>query len=1185
MNKNEARISRNRGPAKAGGRPHQGGKAKDDSRVVQRVMNGLRRCGGANAPPVVHDGVNPYIRDEATGRLIDTRCLPPINAEVKFGKPVDFVPKPKPAGKVAKFSHLVNNRPISLPSPNKDVVEELLAKGYTHIKVSESNVPNQHPRSAAYRALAVRHMLADGNDGAHKMRVLSVYGAKCDQNFVQSFNDFCVNNKYGSITDDVFEPHFIDLVSGIDYDFGGDAARLPMGSFPLADMAPATFDVVFLMDIYQSGCSWKEGLTVSALKRYCSFSKTGRIKLCTRMFFGQAGVDDVPPNKPLEGRWWRQLDGFVCFTPEEMGQPYAPHPTNEHLLMQRSIEGLAINLDKTFGPYWVFTIALEAETAQTIGAVQVPVGEIEYVSLSEDRLLDPLMKKLGLVDWVRKHHSFFSQDFIGHVEAVEKVLVHNQVYSQLCGSNMAALTSFKYTDVRHQVNGALMEHRVYRMLSRHNPEMARAVLFGTHAAVMFANRRALTRVAAARFERDFESNERISEALKHRRANSLPKTILIGTACGVATIGLGVGAVLAGPHIAALATTKLAAGAIIDHAADTVAGKWFNKVAERVAVGMASCTALGSARLGYAKYKTWRRTRKESVPDAVFQDYADLLVDGGDVEQYLHTIFNMEPSLLYLPPGTTLPRVANPPPKTAEHLPVDLVITHESVIISPTSLPPLRDPMENAYSFSIHQPGLAAPHGDVCTVYNSLVKRICIKHDMPKNIQQTFDNLYELWKANFPARITRELTYQECAATMAGPAARRLLENGAAMEHMGWSLGDETRKTAFLKLNEVIKVGSSGIKARVLDNFKGAHSVKSLAFAHELLGCMKGVFNGLEYVKLSKPGSFRTMDFRIAIASGSTPEEMDGFGRLIDGATPFVLVSGDDLAIYWNDLAWIRGCAASEGDQTTFDITQGRVCISNTCRIFEYCGVPKEICDMFLLACCRPIKVRTKTGHRLIARPECRASTGSGFTTCMNTVASIMFVFQLFTELANGNDQISFEEVGRQLGFVTKQIDHATAEQCIFLKGAFLPSVPSKREGDYYRTFTNLPSLCLKMGKHLVDPRISQSTSDPVLALALAAGAMGRSLPQYPVDFPVLGAFLAALRRVGVTGGACEVRPYKVYGSAKIEREVVIDFMIHRYQTTIDEIHSLEEMYNKVVSIPCWLVHPLLCKMTLKDYY
>jgi len=194
----------------------------------------------------------------------------------------------------------------------------------------------------------------------------------------------------------------------------------------------------------------------------------------------------------------------------------------------------------------------------------------------------------------------------------------------------------------------------------------------------------------------------------------------------------------------------------------------------------------------------------------------------------------------------------------------------------------------------------------------------------------------------------------------------------------------------------------------------------------------------------------------------------------------------------------------------------------------------------------------------------------------MNGVASVQFIFH-FMARVEADPGVSFASAGADLGFVTKQEDHQDICQCIFLKGAFLPK-PSGYG------FANLPSLVLKMGKHLTPPTVSQKTKDEGQALAMIAGAMGSSLPQLDRDAPVIGAFLAALRRCGTKGGSAEERPYKTYGGS-IPRATMIEFMEGRYGVTEDEVEELERMLDNVQSIPCYIQHPVVARMTLRDYY
>jgi hypothetical protein len=206
----------------------------------------------------------------------------------------------------------------------------------------------------------------------------------------------------------------------------------------------------------------------------------------------------------------------------------------------------------------------------------------------------------------------------------------------------------------------------------------------------------------------------------------------------------------------------------------------------------------------------------------------------------------------------------------------------------------------------------------------------------------------------------------------------------------------------------------------------------------------------------------------------------------------------------------------------------------------------------------------------------------------MNCVATLFWVvnhFRRFTRAKCTRDELlDVASAGSQLGFRLTVEHHASVHHAIFLKGVFLEAP----DGSF--RFCTLPSQILKLGKTIQKPTMSQREKDPRKAMAMTVGAMGRSMPLVADDLPLLGPFLAVLRRHGDADEKGEVEelndnPYKVVGSNLVTRDVYMAFVCHRYGTTKDEIEELEDMLTAVNQLPVLLSHPLVARLALRDYY
>jgi hypothetical protein len=320
---------------------------------------------------------------------------------------------------------------------------------------------------------------------------------------------------------------------------------------------------------------------------------------------------------------------------------------------------------------------------------------------------------------------------------------------------------------------------------------------------------------------------------------------------------------------------------------------------------------------------------------------------------------------------------------------------------------------------------------------------------------------------------------------------------------------------------------------------------------------------------------------------------MDAVGEALRTANvPTILIAGDDCTIYWATWEGVAGTAASEVDGEKFDITQCIELLEQTGGVFKAilrdCAIDPVVVDYFLKVAVKPLIWSDRNNWNIKAFPRSRAPTGTTFTTAMNGVATILWVLHHFGRIDRKSctkQQLTDIAVsGAELGFKLTVEHHSDVSRAIFLKGCYLPD-PS----GCFR-FCALPSQVLKLGKTITRPTISQRQRDPVRALAMSVGAMGRSMPTVRDDIPVLGPFLAVLRRHGDCDekGVLEElndNPYKVVGSNAVSRGTYMEFLCERYDTTEAAVEELEGMMASINKLPVLLSHPLVAKLALRDYY
>jgi len=214
--------------------------------------------------------------------------------------------------------------------------------------------------------------------------------------------------------------------------------------------------------------------------------------------------------------------------------------------------------------------------------------------------------------------------------------------------------------------------------------------------------------------------------------------------------------------------------------------------------------------------------------------------------------------------------------------------------------------------------------------------------------------------------------------------------------------------------------------------------------------------------------------------------------------------------------------------------------------------------------------------------------TGITTTTTFNSMSTLAMYVWCFLKKGPKYDVV---EAGRELGFSVKFFPADDVCQLTFLKGWFMRNPAGRVE------WIPLPSACLKIGKLLNDPCkiVKTVTIDGIRrkatrgeAIRVCAFALSQSYGCIPDDYPIFGAFLRVMRKLGLSEEELPKHLQESWkprlSSVSVSREVVLDNVLRRYGITVQEVVSVEALLESINFLPALIEHPvfeLLCK---RDY-
>jgi hypothetical protein len=175
------------------------------------------------------------------------------------------------------------------------------------------------------------------------------------------------------------------------------------------------------------------------------------------------------------------------------------------------------------------------------------------------------------------------------------------------------------------------------------------------------------------------------------------------------------------------------------------------------------------------------------------------------------------------------------------------------------------------------------------------------------------------------------------------------------------------------------------------------------------------------------------------------------------------------------------------------------------------------------------------------------------------------------------------EAFATRLGLKVKLQCRAQPQLCTFLKGWWQP-LAAGGVGWF-----PLPSQVVKLGKVMRHPRLFSEKKDVVDGVLKAAWAIAQSMPTIPWDYPILGPFLAMLKRNGRETrsvlSASEDGWYKPSCTGlSINRAFVMDSIQCRYGLEVEDIQGVESMMDEVRALPVFLNHVVFERLMITDY-
>jgi len=310
--------------------------------------------------------------------------------------------------------------------------------------------------------------------------------------------------------------------------------------------------------------------------------------------------------------------------------------------------------------------------------------------------------------------------------------------------------------------------------------------------------------------------------------------------------------------------------------------------------------------------------------------------------------------------------------------------------------------------------------------------------------------------------------------------------------------------------------------------------------------------------------------------SGLTGQRFNDLLSVFEERSGWVFIqAGDDSLIRDPTGRWF------EGDFSKYDHTQGLEACECELACHALMGCPDHVLDIIRYGYVAPYSSVARGREWVLRGKRIGRATGGGNTTLDNTRAGLTSL--AYVCLTWGVDQL-VDKMYTEFGMVLK-LEQVTKYTATFLKGWWCTS----SDGDVWLP---LPSLLLKLGKVMRHPILiaagtgRNKTRDADRCLRRVAYAMASSPGQVPAEYPLLGPFIATLRRLGESyNGEAPSESWRPKALAhNVDRAACLEKMCHRYDLSVGDIIEMEEQMRQISSLPALLSHPGYLALARVDY-
>jgi hypothetical protein len=1123
------------------------------------------------------------------------------------------------------------HRLITVPESNRDIEKDLLLLGMKVRFVERSS--NPHAFSAACREYATQTVLMRAGRGTRELKVLDLFGSARTRIFDPSCNAPFVRLSDNTPSRDLK----IEIIAAPDTPIAGDSARGDNVRIPFQETT-GRFDVVLAIDIYQSGSDHRTEFSEEfASEIICKYSKDSTMYWIGRRFTGLAGADDPiggtnDTDKYVEQVFIRDQDDMILSSPDRVSGNYSPHPSPEWMF-SRASGALDIAIKQVVGPYYIICISVGKYNRIPIAPMPQPEGECTTVRIP-----------------VAKRHWLF-RSFLGSVETETTFMVHWPTLSALSPRVIGKMPSGQLYDiVGTNVTNEFSKIVWLKELKRRYPRFHFRLVKQTILATMYYDRDDSATIISGLREMHTYSEWDLSRGRQVSNPFNVPSPliiIVIKISLGLSVLFVFFSAVVYYefhilifdwfpyfllPCVALIGSLHERTRERFDTMINKTIGKVMSMIKKyrhsKTGAWILPCAPVVSAVLEESLAIFFPRV-------AVFGALCEFVVREGKTSSTLmmHFVCQMlrlcgwEGRLLALvihvgwndvlstdeSPSfrmfyenykegvvhrattstieeidefTILPSFTTRFSVGPEHFRGTIrILVDGSAVSIGEAFEQLGRPEGPNHTFPIlitnrllHQPSRTDTNLLAAVLLRTHADPFRESTDNKNERHARWNDLSEIIIKLFPRLHDKHFTVDDNINLM-GKKGQRLFRayHSDVVGHT-----QNVGKTINLKWNETISankqvLGMVSMKPRAIQNLPPLVHANMGGFSRSFNHTLHELFDG-------RVLNIAGYAVRIFYASGYTQSQLSEIATAIVEGDTVVAVSGDDSIVSWGPLCSQFG---GESDQSAFDHTQDEGPMLIFMRpVLLHLGFPVSFIDEAYAACSSGYTLK---GKRLFAKgcAGVQMPTGITTTTSFNSLSTICMYVWLFVNFSRLEGDVA--HAGKELGFTVKYAEAENINTLTFLKGWF------QFDGFNYQ-WMPLPSAIIKLGKVLRSPieitgyrnKHGKQKFESKKAIRMCAYALAQSYGTVDKDYPILGAFIHTLKRLGTEPhhylGELQESWKPSLSGIRVERQAVFESIYARYGIEPDEINSFELLLESVQSLPAYIEHPVCDKLCDIDY-